>query len=88
MAEALASSDSKNFWQKVNRVNKSKQSFPVSAVDGVSGAQNIFQHFSTKFRGTLNSGAGGEGEGEGEGGGSGGGQRHGGTWMECQRKEG
>ncbi len=36
-------------------MKKSKQSSPVSAVDGVSGTQNISQHFSTKFRGTLNS---------------------------------
>ncbi len=52
MAAALASS---NFWQQVHRVNKSKKSSPVSAVDGVSGAQNISQLFSSKFQGTLNS---------------------------------
>ena len=53
MAAALASADSKSFWQQVHRVNKSKSSIPASSVDGVSGADHISHLFSTKLRGIL-----------------------------------
>ena len=55
MAAALASFDSKSFWQQVHRVNKSKSCTPASSVDGVSGADHISHLFSTKLRGILNS---------------------------------
>jgi hypothetical protein len=55
MASALASSNSKRFWQQVNYVNKPKKSSLVSSVDGVSGSHNISHLFSEKLRGTLNS---------------------------------
>ena len=55
MAAALASADSKSFWQQVHRVNKSKSSIPASSVDGVSGADHISLLFSNKLRGILNS---------------------------------
>ena len=53
MAAALASADSKSFWQQVHRVNKSKSSIPASSVDGVSGADHISHLFSTKLSGIL-----------------------------------
>ena len=55
MAAALASVDSKSFWQQVHRVNKSKSCTPASSVDGVAGADHISHLFSTKLRGILNS---------------------------------
>ena len=55
MAAALASVDSKSFWQQVHWVNKSKSCTPASSVDGVSGADHISHLFSTKLRGILNS---------------------------------
>ena len=56
MAAALASVDSKSFWQQVHRVNKSKSCTPASSVDGVSGADPCISHlFSTKLHGILNS---------------------------------
>ena len=55
MAEALASSNSANFWQQVHRVNKSKTTSHGSAVDDVHGSQDIAELFATKFQSTLNS---------------------------------
>ena len=55
MASALASHNSNSFWHQVDCVNHSKRTSPVSAVDGVSGAQSISQLFSAKLHGILNS---------------------------------
>ena len=55
MAAALASSNSKSFWQQVHRVNKSKKPVPVSSVDGVSGSNQVSQLFSSNLQGLLNS---------------------------------
>ena len=55
LAEALANSNPKNFWQQVHRVNKSRKSSPVSTVDGSTGSQHIAQLFSSKFRTILTS---------------------------------
>ena len=55
MAAALASSNSRSFWQQVHHVNKSKKPSLVSCVDGISGADNISQLFSAKLSDTLNS---------------------------------
>ena len=53
MAAALASSNSKSFWQQVHRVNKSNKPPPVSSVDGISGSNHISQQFSSKFERLL-----------------------------------
>ena len=53
MAAALASSNSKSFWQQVHRVNKSNKPPPVSSVDGISGSNHISQLFSSKFERLL-----------------------------------
>ena len=55
MAAALASSNSKSFWQQVHRVNKSNKPPPASFVDGVSGSNHISQLFSSKLESLLNS---------------------------------
>ena len=53
MVEALASSNSKAFWQQVYHVNKSEKSSPVFVVADVSGSPNISQLFSAKFEALL-----------------------------------
>ena len=55
MAAALASHNSNSFWHQVHCVNHSKRTSPVSAVDGVSGAQSISQLFFAKLHGILKS---------------------------------
>ena len=55
MAPALASSNSKRFWQQVHCGNKSNKPFPASSVDGVSGSSHISQLFSSKLERLLNS---------------------------------
>ena len=55
MAAALASSNSKSFWQQVHRVNKSNKPPPVPSVDGVSGSNHISQLFFSKLERLLNS---------------------------------
>ena len=55
MAAALASSNSKSFWQQVHRVNKSNKPPPASFVDGVSGSNHISLLFSSKLESLLNS---------------------------------
>ena len=55
MAAALASSNSKSFWQQVHRVNKSHKPLPVSSVDGISGSYHISQLFSFKLERLSNS---------------------------------
>ena len=55
MAAAIASSDSRSFWQQVHRINKSKSVASASSVDGSSSADHISQLFSVKLQGILNS---------------------------------
>ncbi len=54
MATALASSNTKSFWQQVHKVNRSNKVTPVSSVDGISGDVGISQLFSTKLQSLLN----------------------------------
>ncbi len=54
MATALASSNTKSFWQRVHKVNRSNKATPVSSVDGISGDVGISQLFSTKLQSLLN----------------------------------
>ena len=55
MAAALASSNCKDFWHHVHRVNKSKKPPLSTSVDGVNGTENISGLFSSKLQSILNS---------------------------------
>ena len=51
MAEALASSNTKNFWQQVQSVNRSRKPPPACSIDGHSGASNISNLFPPSYKG-------------------------------------
>ena len=55
MAVALASSNSKTFWQQVKCVNRCKKPSSSCSIDGHSGAESISRHFSSKLKGILTS---------------------------------
>ena len=55
LAEAMSSNDVNNFWSQVRRINSSKSSSSLSAVDSVSGAPCIANVFSEKLESLLNS---------------------------------
>ena len=50
MAAALASSNSRSFWQQVHRVNKSNKPLPASFVNGVSGSNHILSCFPPSLK--------------------------------------
>ena len=54
MALALASSNTKTFWQQVQCVNRCKKP-SLCSIDGHSGVESISQHFSSKLQGILTS---------------------------------
>ena len=55
MAEALASSNTKNFWQQVQSVNRSWKPPLAYSIDGHPGVSNISNLFSPKLQRILNS---------------------------------
>ena len=55
MAQALASSNTRSFWQQVQRVNKAQKPHSACSIDGHRGASNITRLFSSKLQGILNS---------------------------------
>ncbi len=56
MAEALAKSDSRNFWKEVKNINRSSTSASCSpVVDGVRGDAEISSAFANKLCGVLSS---------------------------------